>query len=221
MYRTCSTVRTQPGTWTSTSAFSEDSGMSSNSRNASSTVGATWRLPCPPLARSQAFGLACALGVAGGCADRRIRDTSDASIGEGTNDVGSGTQVEQTDDESASSQTDPAGPTSDTGNTSADSTSGGPECAYAEPAVGCPCSASSDCPAGHICNVVAQLCVSVSCASGSEGCSCTPGGACNPELQCISEFCHAPDCPSASAGCRCIDDFCQPGLVCNDDELCG
>src|SRR5262245_32566703 len=41
------------------------------------------------------------------------------------------------------------------------------------------------------------------CVAGQEGCPCTPGGSCDPGLDCLSGFCVDVDggCPVGSEGC--------------------
>jgi len=36
------------------------------------------------------------------------------------------------------------------------------------------------------------------CATGGEGCACTPGGSCDPGLNCLSKVCVNPNAPDAS-----------------------
>ncbi|MCA9712707.1 MAG: hypothetical protein KDK70_43160 [Myxococcales bacterium] len=57
------------------------------------------------------------------------------------------------------------------------------------------------------------------CVDGQEGCPCTPGGACDPGLQCLSDLCVdvGGTCPVGSAGCPCtMGGGCDPGLACTD-----
>ncbi|MCB9713885.1 MAG: hypothetical protein H6712_08530 [Myxococcales bacterium] len=55
------------------------------------------------------------------------------------------------------------------------------------------------------------------CVPGAEGCSCTPGGGCDPGLTCLSELCVdvGGGCPVGSEGCPCTPGGgCDPGLAC-------
>lgn len=56
------------------------------------------------------------------------------------------------------------------------------------------------------------------CILGDEGCPCTPGGACNEGLMCISEVCVGMACPVGADGCPCTPGGgCDPELMCMDD----
>lgn len=67
--------------------------------------------------------------------------------------------------------------------------------------------------AGWACNGGAE-----DCSIGSQGCSCTVGGACDPNLTCIDGTCVMVDCPVGSYGCSCTGGgACDPGLSCIDD----
>ena len=55
------------------------------------------------------------------------------------------------------------------------------------------------------------------CPVGSEGCSCTAAGACNPGLSCLSMICvdTGQSCPVGHEGCPCtLNGTCDPGLQC-------
>ena len=57
------------------------------------------------------------------------------------------------------------------------------------------------------------------CIDGREGCPCTPGGACDPGLMCLSDLCVdvSGECPVGSEGCPCtMGGGCDPGLECID-----
>ncbi|MEM9461875.1 MAG: hypothetical protein AAGF11_47390 [Myxococcota bacterium] len=57
------------------------------------------------------------------------------------------------------------------------------------------------------------------CVAGQEGCPCTPGGACDPGLMCLSDLCVdvSGGCPVGSEGCPCtMGGGCDPGLECID-----
>lgn len=56
------------------------------------------------------------------------------------------------------------------------------------------------------------------CTIGAQGCDCTAGGACDPNLTCIDGTCVLVDCPVGSFGCPCTGGgACDPGLSCIDD----
>ena len=55
------------------------------------------------------------------------------------------------------------------------------------------------------------------CQVGEEGCPCTASGACDPGLQCLSNFCVdlGGTCPIGAEGCPCTQGgACDPGLIC-------
>jgi hypothetical protein len=55
------------------------------------------------------------------------------------------------------------------------------------------------------------------CSVGEEGCPCTPRGACDPGLSCLSEFCVdvGGGCPIGAEGCPCTQGgACDVGLQC-------
>jgi len=61
------------------------------------------------------------------------------------------------------------------------------------------------------------------CEEGSESCPCTPGGACDPGLECLSNLCVdlGGTCPVGSEGCPCTPGGgCDPGLACAE-MVCG
>ncbi|MCA9654406.1 MAG: VWA domain-containing protein [Myxococcales bacterium] len=67
--------------------------------------------------------------------------------------------------------------------------------------------------AGWACNGSAS-----DCSIGSQGCDCTAGGACDPNLTCIDGTCVVVDCPVGGFGCPCTGGgACDPGLSCVDD----
>ncbi|MCH9686659.1 MAG: VWA domain-containing protein [Deltaproteobacteria bacterium] len=56
------------------------------------------------------------------------------------------------------------------------------------------------------------------CSIGSQACSCTTGGACDPNLTCVDGTCVMIDCPVGSEGCTCTGGgACDPGLACEND----
>ncbi|MFV8754884.1 hypothetical protein ACNOYE_30420 [Nannocystaceae bacterium ST9] len=82
------------------------------------------------------------------------------------------------------------------------------------------------------------------CEVGSAGCTCTPGGGCDPGLECVDDMCSEPASTSESEssestsesdtgtcttqGCACeegVPDACEPGLVCEagtcQPDTCG
>jgi cysteine-rich repeat protein len=85
------------------------------------------------------------------------------------------------------------------------------------------------------------------CVVGSVDCMCTPGGGCDPGLECVGDMCIDPDATTSETesseseesetetdtgsctmlGCPCedVDGACDPGLVCEDGtcqaETCG
>lgn len=65
--------------------------------------------------------------------------------------------------------------------------------------------------AGWACNTS-----SGDCSVGSEGCACTGGGACDPNLVCVSGTCVSIDCPVGAEGCPCTNGgSCDAGLTCD------
>lgn len=69
------------------------------------------------------------------------------------------------------------------------------------------------------------------CIVGSLGCECTPGGGCDPGLECVANLCTEPPDDSETGectglGCACAgEDWCDEGLVCVDGlcelDTCG
>jgi hypothetical protein len=59
------------------------------------------------------------------------------------------------------------------------------------------------------------------CAVGTEGCSCTVGGACDPGLECRSNLC-VNACTVGNDGCACFPDgSCASGLTCASNVCVG
>ncbi|MBX7078676.1 MAG: hypothetical protein K1X88_05765 [Nannocystaceae bacterium] len=58
------------------------------------------------------------------------------------------------------------------------------------------------------------------CTIGTEGCACTPGGACDDGLSCLSMLCvdAGNQCTAGTEGCPCIGGLtCMSPLVCLSD----
>lgn len=55
------------------------------------------------------------------------------------------------------------------------------------------------------------------CPLGSAGCSCTAGGACDPQLVCSGGFCMPEGCTPGMLNCSCDQGSCTPGLECKSN----
>ena len=88
---------------------------------------------------------------------------------------------------------------------------------------GCPCVAGrcGKSATGETLLCLGDVCESMACPAGSNGCVCRGGTACDaPGSACTNGFCLSSSCGPGTANCACIAGSCDVGLTCIDSTVC-
>lgn len=102
-------------------------------------------------------------------------------------------------------------------------TDGGVTTACEDGTQGCPCAAGKcgKSSTGEALLCQGDVCESMNCPAGADGCVCRGGTACDaPGSSCTNGFCVSSSCEPGSTSCGCIAGSCDVGLTCIEATVC-